>query len=184
MNILKNISLSLTVIFFLLACENDIEKINALTSELNLPEQTGYDVEITYSDSGKIVGKLFTPELYKYEDEKEPYIEFPKGMKVVFYDKNEEFESYIRANWAKYYEKKELWEARNNVVARNVKKGEQLNTEQLFWDQSLGIIFSDKFSKIVNSDGTFYGENGFQAKEDLSKWKLKGSKGTVNVNDE
>jgi LPS export ABC transporter protein LptC len=184
MYILKNIILYPTVIFILLACENDIEKINALTSELNLPAQTGYDVEITYSDSGKIIGKLFTPELYKYDDDKEPYIEFPKGMKVVFYDKNEEFESYIRANWAKYYEKKELWEASNNVVARNVKKGEQLNTEQLFWDQSLGIIFSDKFSKIVNADGTFYGENGFQAKEDLSKWKLKGSKGTVNISDE
>ncbi len=184
MNLIKNIFLFLTVIFFSLSCENDIEKINALTSELNLPDQTGYDVEIAYTDSGKLIGKLFTPELYKYADDKDPYIEFPKGIKVVFYDKNEEFESYIRANWAKYFEKKELWEARNNVVARNVKKGEQLNTEQLFWDQALGIIYSDKFSKIVNADGTFYGENGFQAKEDLSKWKLKGSKGTVNVSDE
>ncbi len=180
----KNIILYLAIIFFALSCENDIEKIKALTSELDIPERTGFDVEVTYSDSGKLIGKLFTPELYKYAKEKEPYIEFPKGIKVVFYDENEEFESYIRANWAIFYENKELWEIRNDVVARNVKKGEQLNTEQLFWDQKLGIIYTDKFSKIVNEDGTFYGENGFESKEDLSKWKLIGSKGTVNVSDE
>ncbi len=184
MNSLKNIVIKLTVLIFLVSCETDIEKINELTTELNLPEQTGYNVEITYSDSGKFIGKLFTPELNKYATVKEPYIEFPRGIKVIFYDDNEKFESYIRSNYTIYYEKKELWEIRNDVVARNVIKGEQLNTEQLFWDQNLGIIYSDKFSKIVNQDGTFYGENGFEAKENLSRWKLKGSKGTVNVSDE
>lgn len=182
--VIKNIVPCLTLIFFTLSCENDIEKINALTNELNMPEQTGFDVEVTYSDSAKIIGKLFAPELYKHTKDKEPYIEFPKGIKVIFYDDNEKFESYIRANWAIFHEKEELWEVRNDVVARNVQKGEQLNTEQLFWDQKLGIIYSKKFSKIVNEDGTFYGENGFESKEDLSKWKLIGSKGTVNVSDE
>jgi LPS export ABC transporter protein LptC len=184
MGIIKNIIPGAAIIFFLLSCENDIEKINELTSELKLPDQSGYNVEVTYSDSGKFIGKLYTPELNKYSGEKEPYIEFPEGIKVIFYDNNEKFESYIRSDYAIYYERKELWEIRNDVVARNVVKGEQLNTEQLFWDQNLGIIYSDKFSKIVNDDGTFYGENGFEAKEDLSKWKLKGSKGTVNVSDE
>ena len=184
MDALKNIVLIITVMIFILSCENDIEKINELTSELNLPEQTGYNVEITYSDSGKFIGKLFTPELNKYSSVKDPYIEFPQGIKVIFYDDEEKFESYIRSNYAIYYDRKELWEIRNDVIARNVKKGEQLNTEQLFWDQNLGIIYSDKFSKIVNEDGTFYGENGFEAKENLSKWKLIGSKGTVNVRDE
>ncbi len=184
MSILKNIIPGAVIVFIVISCENDIEKINELTSELKLPDQTGYNVEVTYSDSGKFIGKLYTPELNKYEEEKEPYIEFPQGIKVIFYDDNEKFESYIRSDYAIYYEKKELWEIRKDVVARNVVKGEQLNTEQLYWDQNLGTIYSDKFSKIVNEDGTFYGENGFEAKEDLSKWKLKGSKGTVNVSDE
>ncbi|MBS1234211.1 MAG: hypothetical protein H6R34_775, partial [Bacteroidetes bacterium] len=45
-------------------------------------------------------------------------------------------------------------------------------------------IYSDQFTKIINADGTFYGEKGFEARQDLSKWKLKGSKGTVNVKDQ
>ena len=184
MSFLKNIFPGYIIIFTIVSCENDIEKINALTSELKLPDQSGYNVEVTYTDSGKLIGKLYTPELHKYDEEKDPYIEFPQGIKVIFYDDNEKFESYIRSDYAIFYERKELWEIRNDVVARNVIKGEQLNTEQLFWDQNIGIIFSDKFSRIVNEDGTFYGENGFEAKEDLSKWKLKGSKGTVNVSDE
>jgi LPS export ABC transporter protein LptC len=164
-----------------LSCKNDIETINSLTSDLNLPDQSGYNVEIEYTDSGLLQGKIITPELHKYDRVDEPYVEFPKGLRVLFYDKQGNAESYIRARYAIYHEKDQLWEARNDVVAENQHTGEKLETEQLFWDQKNERIYSEKFSKITNSDGVFYGENGFDARQDLSKWRLKGSSGTVNV---
>ncbi len=166
------------------SCENDIATVKALHEEVNMPSQTGTNVQIVYSDSGRVKGRIIAPELKRFSRENDPYYEFPKGLKVVFYDRNGGVESHIQAEYALYYEKQELWEARNNVIAINEKTNEQLYTEHLFWNEKEENIYSDQYTRIINADGTFYGEKGFEARQDLTKWKLKGSKGTVNVKDE
>ena len=166
------------------SCKNDIETINALNNEIKLPDQTGFNIEITYTDSGKIQGKIYAPEVNKYDRGEEPYVEFPKGMKVMFYDSLERPTSYIKANYAIYYEKKQLWEARNQVVAENLVNHDKLETEQMFWDQKEEKIYSEKFTRLTNSDGISYGEGGFESRQDMSKWRLKGSSGTLNVNND
>ena len=171
-------------LFSFCSCENDIATIKAMHEDLNIPTQTGTNVEITYSDSGQVKGKIIAPELKRFSRENDPYYEFPQGLKVLFYRHDGTVESHIQANYALYFEKQELWEARNNVVAKNERTNEQLFTEHLFWNEKEEIIYSDQFTRIINDDGTFYGEKGFEAVQDLSKWKLKRSKGTVNVKDE
>src|SRR4030042_6223333 len=166
------------------SCENDSATIKALNEDLNMPSQTGSNVQITYTDSGQIKIKLMAPELKRFSRENDPYYEFPKGLKVFFYQPDGKVESHIVADYALFYEKQELWEARNNVVAINERTREQLFTEHIFWNQKEETIYSDQFTKIINADGTFYGEKGFEARQDLTKWKLKSSKGTVNVKDE
>jgi len=172
------------VVVLTVSCENDIATIKALNEELNMPSQTGSNVQITYTDSGQIKIKLMAPELKRFSRENDPYYEFPKGLKVFFYQPDGKVESYIVANYALFYEKQELWEARNNVVAKNERTGEQLFTEHIFWNQKEETIYSDQFNKIINADGTIYGEKGFEARQDLTKWKLKSSKGSVNVKDQ
>jgi LPS export ABC transporter protein LptC len=166
---------------FIVSCKNDIETINALNNEIKLPDQSGFNIEITYTDSGKIQGKIYAPEVNKYDRGEEPYVEFPKGMKVIFYDSLERPTSYIRANYAIYYAKKQLWEARNQVVAENQMNHDKLETEQMFWDQKDEKIYSEKFTRLTNADGISYGEGGFESRQDMSKWRLKGSSGTLNV---
>jgi hypothetical protein len=94
-------------------------------------------------------------------------------MTAYFYDDSLQIEAYIKANDVVYYEKDRLWEAKNNVEGRNTKNGNQINTEHMFWDERKNLIYSNTGSRIVNPDGTFYGENGFEAKQDLSWYKLK-----------
>jgi LPS export ABC transporter protein LptC len=171
-------------LLFLFACENDIEKIKTITSSQRLPELTGQNYEIIHSDSGKVKLRLLAPEIVRYTDVEKPYIEFPQGLTAYFYDDSLRVESVIEAKHAIYYEEEGLWEAKNNVEARNLLNGNQLNTEHLFWDQQKKLIYSHTYSRIVNEDGTFYGEDGFEANQDLTKWKLKGSKGTVKVRNE
>jgi LPS export ABC transporter protein LptC len=166
------------------SCKNDIETINALTSDLNLPDLTGYNIEMSYTDSGVLKGKIFAPEVYQYIHKEEPYYEFPQGIKVVFYDRSGNAKSFIQAKYAIYFDKKQLWEARNQVLAENPGAGEKLETEQMFWDQKEKRIYSDKFSKMTNPDGVFKGENGFEADEDLSNKLMKGYSGKLNVKDQ
>jgi LPS export ABC transporter protein LptC len=171
-------------VVFLLSCENDIEKINELTSELQLPQQTGYDVEIAFTDSGKLKWRLYAPEINRYESRDNPYIEFPRGIKIIDFDSEGNIESRLTANYAIYYQKDQLGEAKSNVVAIKETTGEELYTEQLFWDQKSETVYSNTFSRIINKQGTHIGEKGFEAKQDLSRWKLHGSRGTVKINNE
>ncbi len=172
------------IVYILISCENDIEKLNQIAAELNIPDQSGKDIEIVYSDSGIVKLRLTAPVLEKYTKTRKPYYKFPKGIKADSYDKSGKLEGTIVADSALFYEKSELWEAMGNVLAKNVQTNEELSTDQLFWDQKKGIIYSNVFTRIVNEEGEFFGENGFEATQDFSSYQLKGSKGTAIVNDE
>jgi LPS export ABC transporter protein LptC len=166
------------------SCENDIEKINTILDNQSLPGISGKQYEIIYSDSGKVRVKVLAPEIKKYIESENNYTEFPRGMTAYFYDDSMQIESVIQANFVTYFEDEKLWEAKNDVEARNLKEGDQLNTEHLFWNEKKKLIYSNTYSRIVNKDGTFYGQDGFEAAQDLKWWRLKGSKGTVIVKDE
>ena len=71
-----------------------------------------------------------------------------------------------------------------DVIAKQLTNGDQLNTEELFWDEANELIYSNTFTRIQNQDGTFYGKNGFESHQSLDNWQLKGSSGIVNVRDD
>ncbi len=166
------------------SCENDIEKINLLTGDSTYPDVTGEDIEVIYSDSASVRVQLLAEELKQYNTVDEPYIEFPEGLHVYFYDDSMQIESEIRADYTIYYIEEKLWHARGNVIARNIQKGDRLNSEELYWDEEKEIIYSNTFTRIENEKGTFYGQNGFESNQSLTKWRLIGSRGVVNVQED
>ncbi|HEX2396370.1 MAG TPA: LPS export ABC transporter periplasmic protein LptC [Bacteroidales bacterium] len=172
------------VLMFFSGCKNDIETIHALTSEKELPDVTGFQVEMQYTDSGYLKGKIIAPEVLQYNKVEDPYNEFPKGMTAVFFDRNGNETSFIKADYAIYYTKKQLWEGRKQVYGENRVTGERIETDQIFWDQSEKRIYSEKYTKITRPDGTHIGEYGFDAEEDLSPIQLRGYSGKVTIKDE
>jgi LPS export ABC transporter protein LptC len=185
--IIKNsfpISVILLLMIFEGGCRNDIETIRALTNETNLPDVTGFGIEMQYTDSGVLKGKIMAPEVYQFNKIEEPYYEFPKGMTAIFYDRNGNETSYIKANYAIYYTKKELWEGRNQVFGENKVTDEKIETSEIFWDQPEKRIYSEKFTTITRTDGIHIGEYGFDAEEDLSPIQLRGYSGKVTIRDE
>lgn len=168
----------------LTACENDIEKINMLNTSGEYPDVKGQDIEVIYSDSAKVKVQMFAKELNQYNRAEKPYSEFPQGMKVYFFNDSMEIESEIHANYAIYYNDEKLWHAKGNVIAENHKTGERLDTEELFWDEEKEEIYSDSYTRIVNENGTFYGQNGFRSNQSLTEYTLIGSKGVVNIQED
>jgi LPS export ABC transporter protein LptC len=170
--------------YALVGCENSMEKIKTITKTPAYPTVSRVNTEIFYGDSARIKVRVWAAKLERYAQSKEPYINFPEGILVYFYDTAMNIVSEISARSAIYYEKKQLWIARTDVVAKNNNKGEQLNTEELYWDQVTHKIYSDKFSRIQSADGVTIGENGFDANQDFSWWRLKSGRGTLNLKDE
>jgi LPS export ABC transporter protein LptC len=175
----------LVSIIYLGSCKNEIGQIADLTKDLNLPNQSGKNYEVQYTDSGRLQLKFKAPIVTRFvKKEGGPYYEFPAGIEVIFYDKDANPESKVTSGYAKYFEVKNLWEARDSVVARNLKTNERLDTEQLFWDMNKKLVYSEVFTKITNIDGVYYGEKGFEAAQDMKKYKLIGSSGSMNLKDE
>lgn len=170
-----------TSALFLVACENNIEVIKNLGSAKEIPAIAVQQIEILYSDSAKIKMKIVAPKLNRFSTPEKQYTEFPKGLTVLQYDSALNVISSLQANTAIYHENEKKWEARGNVIAKNELTNEQLTTEELFWDQLKGKLYSTKFTTIVNADGVFYGEGGFEAKDDLSWYQMIGIKGKVNI---
>lgn len=163
------------------SCETDIEKIKSLTDPSDLPDVHAQKVEIIYTDSANLSMILEAERIKRFGNTERPYIEFPEGMFVRFFDDSMKVESEITANYAIYYNDEKLWEAKGNVVAHNIGKGEKLNTEELFWDENKKKIYSNSFSRIETEDGTFYGQDGFESNQRFTKWRLKSSRGTVKI---
>jgi LPS export ABC transporter protein LptC len=167
-----------SLLFFSCGRETAKIKINSVTPDL--PSLTAEGFEMLMSDSSVIRFKLQTPELIRHKNEREPYIEFPKGVKIEKYDANMNIVSSMSCQYAKNYDSDDRWEAKNNVVAINY-KGDTLKTEYLVWDTQKQKIFSDRFVKIIQKDQTYTGI-GFESNQDFSEYHIKNLKGDMYVN--
>jgi LPS export ABC transporter protein LptC len=152
----------------LFSCENSITTIQAITMQDTLPIVTAYNIEYERTDSGYRQVILTSPYMERYEG-KDAYAVFPQGFKVTFYDTSGVASSFISANYGITYQKRKLMKARNNVVVMNYNTEEQLDTENLVWDERKKLIFANTFVKITTPDKVVYGDS-LKAHESF-KWR-------------
>lgn len=149
---------------------------------LTAPDKTPLQVEnnavITYTDSAKAKFRLTAPRLETYGGT-DPYEICPNGMVIDFFDDSMHISSHVSANYGIRHEKTQIMEADNKVVVVN-KKGEQLNTEQLFWDANKHTIYTNKYVIIKTTSEILYG-TGLTSNEDFSNYKITNISGTVKL---
>jgi LPS export ABC transporter protein LptC len=147
-----------------------------------LPEISARDIEMLYSEKAKVQIKLVSPRMVSKEEE-EPVLYFPEGFTVYFYDSAMNLQSTITADLGISYEKKELMEAKHNVVVENIEKGEKLNTEELFWDRPKQLIYSDVFVKLTTGEQVVTGD-GLTSKEPFDELIIKNPKGLIEIQED
>ena len=177
---LKSTIIPIFGLLVLFSCKkNDISEIYNLTKIDTTSSQSVWNLETIYTDSGKVKMKISAPLVQRFEEaEKEnKKTLFPQGMKVTFYNSNEEVKSWLSSKYAIYHESENLWEASDSVVAVN-EEGKTLNTELLFWDEKKQIIYSNKFVKITTDKEVIYGD-GFEADQSFTYWEITNVKGTI-----
>ncbi len=162
----------------LLSCKNDIKEVNKLGDVEKLPEMSGVNLQLIYSDSARIKYKVITPLYYKINRGEEQYDEFPEGIHVISYDENGKIIGEIQSKYAKKLEKEMLWEARNEVVVKNA-EGKKLETELLFWDMNKEIIYSDRYCRLTSDGNIIEGNNGFESDQNLKNPVFKNITGGV-----
>ena len=165
-------------------CKNDLQKINIYSEETIFPNLSGKNVTILRSDSGRLGIRIVAPEIKRYDNVDEPFMEFPKGVEVFFLDSLQNVKTYITAKYAIRYEHQYLYYARDSVVAKNVQTEEWVKSEEMYWDEKRGLVYSEKYTTIKKKDGIYYGRKGFESTQDFTSWKLKKPTATITLNDE
>ena len=163
----------------LYSCENKLDTVNLITAKDQTPLGSEQNASIVYTDSAKIKFKLNAPEIERYGGP-DPYQVAPKGVTVDFYNDSMSINGYITANYAIRHEKTDIMEADNNVVMVN-KKGDRLNTEQLFWNENTHRIYTNKYVEITTSSEIIYGD-GLESNEDFTQYTITNIRGTIVLN--
>lgn len=164
----------------LYACgKNDIAKIQAFSSDENLPVQEATDFETMFTDSGQIRYTLHAPKLLRFENDGQSFVEFPEGVKIVKYNEQKNIISSLQADYAKQFIEDDRWEAKNNVVVTNI-QGDSLKTEHLIWNEKAEEIHTEEYVKIIRDDQIITGI-GLTSDQDMLNWKIKNPKGILYV---
>ena len=134
---------------------------------------------MVFTKNGRKEYRFWTPLMERYEFARDPYMEFRRGINIITFDSLGNDNSKLRADYAIFYEKRELWEARGNVVGTS-SDGRQLYTNQLFWDEKTDKIYSNVDCKIVDGSDVFVGE-GFESDSEFKDWVFRESEGRMWV---
>lgn len=161
-----------------------MDEVRRLTSEDSIPSMYAKNVSIAESENGNLKYTLTAPVLYRYESKKGATIKFPEGFKVVFYDSlnPSKIRTEITAKYGINKEADKIMEARNDVIVINHLKNEQLNTEELVWNQNTKKVYSNVFVKITTPDRILYGD-GMQSDESFNHWRIRKPRGEMYVNE-
>jgi LPS export ABC transporter protein LptC len=160
-------------------CGNNLDSVNAISNPYSDPVMSAKNIEVVFSDSGKIQGKLYSVLLNRFEG-KDPYLEFPKGFRIEMFDSALRVETTIRAQYGKRREIQRIMEAKGNVIVRNEIKNEQLNTDHLIWDENHRKIYSDVAVKITTPDKVLFGK-GLESNESFTRYRIIGVTGQMTV---
>ncbi len=173
--------LGCAIFFALISCEEDLAEINK-NKNVNFPSQVIYNSEILQRDSGMIKLRATAPLIEKYELIDSPYIVARKGINILFYDKKKpDSPGSIKADFAKFNERKKFYEARGNI--RIVSSDKQMFAMQsVFWDQNKKLIYTTDTVYVTDKDGsTLVGANGMRAKDDFSEYTFFNNSGDINA---
>lgn len=159
----------------LFSCEGIYDNIQRFSIKDEIPVAEGRNIDVKYTDSGKVVTNLKAPLLHDYSNFEFSYQEFPEGVEVRFWNEADEM-SIVTSDYAIRYEETSLVDLRDNVVLITSDSME-LRAEQLYWDQKQRWVFTDSPYRIRFKDGSYNDGEGFDSSEDFTTFLSRANSG-------
>ena len=155
---------------------------DAITERDSMAVMDTRGVTTLVSDSGVTRYRINTEEWLVFDRKNPPYWAFEKGVYLEKFDSIFQVEASIKADTAYFFNKEELWKLMGNVHIQNL-KGEQFDTELLYWDQRTQRIYSDEFIRIEQPDRIITG-HGFESNQQMTVYTIRKPEGIFYVDEE
>lgn len=163
---------------FVYSCENDQKTIDEWTKNKVMQEEAT-NIESYFSQEGKMKAKLTAPLMLRVMADTQ-YVEFPRSLHVDFYNDSTDIETRLDCRYGKYFENYDKVYLRDSVVVITV-KGDTLKSPDLWWDQTKGIFYTDKYAEYHSKDQIIHGGKGLEATDDLKTVTFKEPTGIVEI---
>ncbi|MFA7492466.1 MAG: LPS export ABC transporter periplasmic protein LptC [Proteiniphilum sp.] len=159
------------VVMSLFSCKDKNDNLVALTYDPDsVPTMITRDASTLISDSGITRYRIVADVWMVFDQAKESYWYFPEGIYFEQFTPDFEIEATVEADTAWYYNTKDLWKLRRNVHVEN-RKGEQFDSEELFWDGKNGKVFSETYIEIKSGLTELKGY-GFESNQTMTDYRI------------
>lgn len=141
LKILKNgVSAFAVILFF--SCDDGSSTLKQINQFDENPVGIAYDIHMTYTDSAEVKAILTAPLNLDYTHLSFKYSEFPEGLKIIFYNNNNE-ENTVVADYGILYNQTKIVDLQGNVVLLS-DDGSRLETSQMYWDSEKEWLFTEQ----------------------------------------
>ena len=162
------------------SCENSQKSLDEWRNNKETVERA-LNVQTFFSQGGELRSRLTAPVMLRYTTDT-LFVEFPKSLRMVFFDEAAKEQSRPDARYGKYFEQLGKAYLRDSVVVANV-NGDTLWTPDLWWDQNSKKFYTDRNVRIFRAGDRIYGGKGLEASQDLTDIIIKQPTGIVIVPD-
>lgn len=151
------------------ACHKPVDWVQ---DEIDPMREIARDVDMIYSDSGIVQFRILAPVLEKYDDNGVLVEEFPRGLRIEFFDRDKSVNAWLSAQYAQRRSAEGTMLLRDSVVLMNEHK-DKLETRSLTWNEVEQKLTTRKFIRMVQGEtrDTLYG-TGFTAMTDFSVFEI------------
>ena len=159
MNLPKRYIINVVTVFavtLFFGCESNFKEVQKINFSEFVPGSDADTVNIKYTDSGRITGVLISRKMLDYSNLDFPFTEFPEGIDVTLYDKNQK-RTFIRSNYAVSYKQTGIIDLQGKVKITS-ETGQMLETEQLYFDQKNEWFYTERKFKLTDAKGVSHGQ--------------------------
>jgi LPS export ABC transporter protein LptC len=136
----KGFSVLAVTLFF--SCDDGSSILKQINQFNENPVGIAYDIRMTYTDSANVKAILTAPINLDYTHLSFKYSEFPEGLKIIFYNDNNE-ENTVVADYGILYNQTRIVDLQGNVVLLS-NSGSRLETSQMYWDSEKEWLFTEQ----------------------------------------
>lgn len=167
--VLNSVIACAMTLFF--SCDPQDSKDQVLMNFENAPNATGKEIQLKYTDSGRLTAILKTPVILDYTNRAIGYREFPEGLVLDIIDKDCK-KTVITSDYGISYTTTGIIDLQGNV---DIFTGDSIHLKapQLYWDQENSWVFTDHQYTVTFPNGSFNDGYGFDANQDFSNFNSR-----------
>jgi LPS export ABC transporter protein LptC len=178
-HIILNIVTVFTVTMFF-SCKDNFKEVQKIGISENEPIGVAENINLKYTDSGRIKAILISPKMLDYSNRDFPFSEFTEGVYMELFDEQNN-KSVVVADYAISYSNTDLIDLQGNVRLSTHNK-DTLFAEQLYYDQKNEWMFTNIPVKFRTGQDMINGR-GFDSDTKFTNAQVLEVDGIITLNE-